>query len=104
MRQRLQNALFCKGFVKDLKGLERIWQTGLLSHEAPEAPKCSVLCRICKGFKTFEDVGQINLLGQKALEAPRWLATMSIWNQAIWILVNTVGMRSWERLLFEIRD
>ena len=45
--------LFCKGFVKDLKHLERIWRIGLLSLQAPEAPECSVLWRICKGFEAF---------------------------------------------------
>ena len=53
-RLRLQNAPFYKEFVKDLKHLVRIWRIGLLGHEAPEAPECFVLKRICKGFEAFE--------------------------------------------------
>ena len=49
-RPRHQSAPFCKGFVKDLKHLKRIWRIGLLSHEAPEAPRCSALEGGCEGL------------------------------------------------------
>ena len=53
-RLRLQNAPFCKGFVKDLKHLERIWRIGHLSHKVPEGPKCFALWRKCIWFGEVE--------------------------------------------------